>query len=330
MKNLIPLLLLITACSTTKEISTVGSIERLDPALDAIISPDANIEVIAEGFTWSEGPLWIDSESMLLFTDVPENTAYKWTEKGGKEVYLKPSGFTGTTTTSREPGANGLLLDDEGRLVLCQHGERRLAVMNGDITSPVAEYTSLVDNYQGKRFNSPNDAVMGSNYSFYFTDPPYGLSELLEKDPLKELPYQGVYEATADGEVRLLVDSLTKPNGIGLSPDNKYLYIANSDPERARWYRFELGDSSVISGKIFYDATNHAPGEAGLPDGLKVDTNGNIFASGPGGVYIFNADGKVLGRIKLAAPCSNTGLSGDQKTLFITNNDKVLRVKMRD
>jgi gluconolactonase len=328
MKKLLLLSFLAAACSTTKEIKTVGTIERLDPALDAIISADVKPEVIAEGYTWSEGPVWIESQKMLLFSDVPTNIVYKWTEEKGAEQYLSPSGFTGDSTRSQEPGSNGLLIDDQGRLVLCQHGDRRLSFMNADLASPATNYTTIADNYQGKRFNSPNDAVQGKDKSFYITDPPYGLGTKDESDPEKQIAFQGVYKISG-GKVTLLVDSITRPNGIGLSPDNKYLYIANSDPAKSRWYRFELGDTSVVSGSVFYDATNHAPEETGLPDGLKVDSKGNLFASGPGGVFIFSSEGKLLGKIRLEAPCANTALSPDEKWLFVTNNNMVLRVALK-
>jgi gluconolactonase len=328
MRKLLPLVFVAVACSTTKEIKTVGTIERLDPALDAIIAVDAKAEVIAEGYDWSEGPVWIESQKMLLFSDVPKNIVYKWTEEKGAEQYLSPSGFTGDTTRSQEPGSNGLLIDNQGRLVLCQHGDRKLAFMNADLASPATNYNTIADNYMGKRFNSPNDAVQGKDGSFYLTDPPYGLGTKDENDPEKEIPFQGVYKIS-NGNVKLLIDSITRPNGIGLSPDNKYLYVANSDPARSRWYRYELGDTSVLSGSVFYDATNHAPDESGLPDGLKVDSKGNIFASGPGGVFIFSPEGKVLGKIKLEAPCANTALSPDEKWLFVTNDNLVFRIPLK-
>ena len=328
MRKLFPLLILAAACGT-KETRTIGSIERVDPALDAIMSPDAIIEVIAEGYEWSEGPVWVDRGNMLLFSDVPKNIVYKWTEEKGAEVYLSPSGFTGATSDSREPGSNGLLVNDEGTLVLCQHGDRRLATMTADILSPTPTFTTIADRYEGKRFNSPNDVAMGRNRSYYFTDPPYGLGKQME-DPSKEIPFQGVYEVTADGQVHLLVDSITRPNGIALSPDNKYLYVGNSDRKKARWYRYELGDSSrVHSGSIFYDVTS--PNEdVDAPDGFKVDSNGNIFTSGAGGVLIISPEGKLLGRIILEDATSNTALSSDEKTLFITNDMYVLRVKLRE
>ena len=329
-KHLIILIVLIPAiwgCQKPKEIKTAGFIERLDPELDNIVSVDSKVEIIAEGYTWSEGPLWIEDQKMLLFSDVPENKVYKWTEEKGAELYLEPSGFTGDSTTSRERGANGLTLNDEGSLVLAQYGDRRIAIMDAPLDSPRAFFSTLVDNFEGKKFDSPNDVVM-RNYNFYFTDPPYGLGKM-EQDPLKEIKFQGVYCAFADGKTKVLIDSLTKPNGIGFSPDGK-LFIANSDPYKAKWYQYELDDSSkVVSGKVFYDATPLTATEKGLPDGMKIDSKGNIFASGPGGVWIFNSTGKVLGKIKLENAASNTALSGDEKTLFITNDGYLVRVKLK-
>jgi gluconolactonase len=329
MKKLSLLVLVAAACTAPKELKTIGTIERVDPALDAIISPDAKIEIIAEGYTWSEGPVWVETHNMLLFSDVPENIVYKWTEEKGAEVYLTPSGFTGAETNSREKGSNGLLLNEKGQLVLCQHGDRRLSIMNADLASPKPDFITIADKYDGKRFNSPNDAALGKNGSYYLTDPPYGLSEAMMDDPAKEIPFQGVYEIKADGQVRLLVDSISRPNGIALSPDNKYMYVANSDRRVAKWYRYELGDSGVVAGQVFY-STLGPDGQGDAGDGLKVDSNGVLFASGGGGVLIISPEGKLLGRISLPNACSNTGLSQDEKTLYVTNDMYVLRIKMRE
>jgi gluconolactonase len=328
MKKLALLAVIFAACATPKEITTIGTIERVDPALDGIIDADAKIEIIAQGYTWSEGPVWVESQKMLLFSDVPENIVYKWTEEKGAEVYLTPSGFTGTETNSREKGSNGLLLNEKGQLVLCQHGDRRLAKMNAPLDAPKSDFTTIANNYNGKRFNSPNDAALGKNGSYYLTDPPYGLSEAMMDDPAKEIPFQGVYEIKPNGDVRVLVDSISRPNGIALSPDNKYLYVANSDPSVARWYRYELGDSGVVAGQVFY-STLRPDGQGDAGDGMKVDSNGVLFASGGGGVLIISPEGKLLARVSLPNPCSNTALSTDEKTLFITNDMYVLRIKMR-
>lgn len=326
MRNLILVALLFAAC-TPKEIKTIGTIERLDPALDALVDANATVEILAEGYEWSEGPVWVEKENMLLFSDVPKNTIYKWTEAKGAEVYLTPSGFTGTTTTSNEPGSNGLVVHDDS-LILCQHGDRRVVRMNAALSSPKADFTTLAGTHNEKRFSSPNDAAFNAAGELFFTDPPYGLAKN-DNDPEKEQPHNGVYKVS-NGVVSLLVDSLTKPNGIIVMPDQKKIIVANSDPQKAIWYEFELTESdSVTNARIFYDATANLATAKGLPDGLKVDRNGNIFATGPGGIWIFDSMGKVLGKIKLSELAANCALSPDEKTLYITADMYLLRVKLR-
>lgn len=328
MKYVLLLVALATACAT-KETKTIGSIERIDAGLDNLISTDASIEILGEGFTWSEGPVWVEKENMLLFSDVPENVIYKWTEEKGVVPYLTPSGFTGTETTSREPGSNGLVLHNDS-LILCQHGDRRIARMNSSLDNPIANFSTVASTYEGKRFSSPNDAVFKSNGDLFFTDPPYGLGQQND-DPEKEQPQNGVYRVSSTGIVSLLVDSLTRPNGIIFLPGEKKFIVANSDPEKAIWYEFELNDKdSVQQGRIFYNATSYVGTEKGLPDGLKADKNGNIFASGPGGIWIFNQTGTVLGKIKIPEATANCALSPDEKTLYITSDMYLLRLRMRN
>lgn len=320
-------LLCLFFCCTPKE--QAGNIERLDPALDSIIDVKASIDTLAEGFTWSEGPLWIERSKMLLFSDVPANTVYKQTEAKGKEVFLDSSGYTGSVARGGETGSNGLLLDKEGRLVLCQHGNRQVAIMEASLDAPKAVYKSIANNYQSKKFNSPNDAVFRSNGDLFFTDPPYGLEKNMD-DPLKELPFQGVYKVNASGEVVLLTDSITRPNGIAFTPGEKTLIVANSDSTRPVWYAFDFGTGdSLVNGRVFYDASAASKLEKGLPDGLKIDSKGNVFATGPGGVWIFNKNGKLLGKIKISQLVSNCALSPDEKTLYLTADMSVLRIKMR-
>jgi gluconolactonase len=328
MRNLLLALLLLSGCAT-KEVKTIGSIERLDPAIDNLVSSTASIEILAEGYDWSEGPVWVAKENMLLFSDVPKNTIYKWTEKNGAEVYLTPSGFTGESTTSREPGSNGLIIHNDS-LILCQHGNRQMAKMNASLADPKPEFITLANTYNGKRFSSPNDAVYRSNGDLFFTDPPYGLPKQSD-DPEKEQPHNGVYKVTPAGVVSLLVDSLTRPNGIILMPGEKKIIVANSDPAKAIWYEFEINEKdSLTNARIFYNATPHLKTDNGLPDGLKADSMGNIFASGPGGIWIFDSSGKVLGRLRIPALAANCALSPDEKTLYITADMYLLRVKMRD
>jgi len=340
MKKILPVcvIALLSACNDTEtknepvtgKYKTTGTIERINAALDAIIDTSAKPEIIAEGFEWSEGPLWIEKDSMLLFSDVPANTIYKWTEAKGKEVYLSPSGYTDSIpSVCKEPGSNGLILDAEGNLVLCQHGDRRMARMDAPLSKPVARFITLADKYDGKRLSSPNDAVYNSG-ELFFTDPPYGLSTQDDKDPKKEIPFNGVYKLKKDGTVILLTDSISRPNGIAFFPGGKRLLVASSDPDKPNWYSFDVSGDSLINGKIFYSAAGHDKKLSGLPDGLTIDRNGNIFATGPGGLYIFNTEGKLLGNLKLDNATSNCALSPDEKTLYITNDMYVLKFKMRD
>lgn len=322
----LPVLMLLS-CGQKKG-SVTDSIERLHPAINAILDKDAQVEIIADGFEWAEGPLWIEKEGMLLFSDVPKNIIYKWTEQKGKEVYLTPSGYTGTATRGGEPGSNGLALHN-GQLVLCQHGDRRVAMMDAPLGNPKPVFTTIAGEYNGKRFNSPNDLVYDSKGNLFFTDPPYGLLKNME-DSSKELLFQGVYRVDATGHVSLLTDSITRPNGITLTPDEKQLLVASSDSLKSCWYIYDLRpDGALANGRTFYDATSARKREKGNPDGLKIDKQGNVFASGPGGVWIFNSAGTVLGKIKFRERVSNCAFSPDEKTLYLTADDYLLRVRLR-
>lgn len=308
-------------------VRTIGSVERLDPRLDALIPPDARMEVLAEGFDWTEGPVWVRSGGYLLFSDIPPNRIMRWKEGEGVRLYLHPAGYTGTKPRTGEPGSNGLLLDPQGRLVLCQHGDRRVARMDAPLDRPEPKFVTLADRYQGKRFNSPNDAVYHSNGSLYFTDPPYGLEKVME-DPAKELDFQGVYRLAPDGTVTLLTKELSRPNGIGFSPDEKTLYVANSDPQRAIWMAFDVkSDGTLGSGRVFFDATPWVSSRKGLPDGLKVDARGNLLATGPGGVLIFAPDGTHLGTLRTGEATANCAWGDDGSTLYITADMYLLRIR---
>ena len=308
---------------------SIGWIEQTDPALRSLVKKDAHIQVIADGLDWSEGPLWIESKKMLLFSDVPQNIIYKWTEKDGKQTYLTPSGYTGTTPRGGETGSNGLLLDPEGSLVICQHGDRRMARMDAPLDKPKAAFITVAGGYKGKKFDSPNDAVYHRNGDLYFTDPPYGL-EQREKDPHKEAPYQGVYRVSKGGEITLLTDTITRPNGLAFFPGHTQMLIANSDPDKPYWYIFDVDKAGLpTNGKIFYDASTASKTAGGLPDGLKIDRNGNVFATGPGGVWIFNRSGKLLGKIRTKSLASNCSFSADERTLYVTADMYVLKINLR-
>jgi gluconolactonase len=326
-------LLILSGCATTDKkiaVDNIGSIERLDSAVNEILGRQPRIEIIGEGYKWSEGPVWVASENMLLFSDVPNNIVHKWTEAKGVENYLTPSGYTGTGAYSNEPGSNGLTLSPDGKLVLCQHGDRKVVYMDAPFDNPQPKFVTLTDNYQGKKLSSPNDVVFRSNGDMFFTDPPYGLPKQAE-DPTKEIPHNGVYKVSG-GTTSLIVDSLTRPNGIAFMKGEKTLLVANSDPEKVRWYAFDLDEKdSVINSRIFYDATPESKaGDHGLPDGLRVAKSGHVFATGPGGIWIFDEKGKVLGKIRINQPTSNCALSADEKTLFITANMYLVRVNLRD
>ena len=301
---------------------TSATVERLAPEFDKLVAPNAQVEVIAEGLHWSEGPVWIAHGSYLLFSDVPENKIYKWSRSGGLSVYLEPSGYTGTGLHFREPGSNGLTVDRAGRLVFCQHGNRRIARQNshGDI-EPV------VETYQWRKFNSPNDLVFDRQGNLYFTDPPYA-HEGLNTSPLKELSFNGVYLYKPNGEITLIEDTLTFPNGIALSPDEKKLYVGVSDSEKPVIMVYDIKpDGTVSPGRVFFDAKPLVPGRAGLPDGMKVDVQGNIWSTGPGGVLVISPDGKLLGTIATGVATGNCAWGEDGSTLFITANHRVLRLK---
>jgi len=306
---------------------TTGSIERLDPAINELIPENAKIEVLAEGFTWSEGPVWIEDGQYVLFSDIPPNRIMKWSEKEGLSLYLTPSGYTSDIERGGEVGSNGLILDKNGHLVLCQHGDRRMARMTTDLSNPQPNFETIIDKYEGKRFNSPNDAVYDSQGNLYFTDPPYGLEKRME-DPTKEIDFQGVYRYSKDGQLSLISDKITRPNGIGFSPDEKILYVGSSDPKAAIWMAFTLNeDGTVANEELFYDATG-SEGK-GLPDGLKVDKKGNIWATAQGGVWVFTPEGKVLGKIKTGEATSNCAFNTDQSALYMTCDDYLMRIQLK-
>ncbi len=301
---------------------TLGTIERLDPAFDKLVPPGAKMEKLASGFDWSEGPVWMPETKALLFSDVPMNKVYRWKDGEGLSVFLQPSGYTGKSERGGEPGSNGLLRDASGALVLMQHGDRRVARLKADKT-----FETLADKYDGRRFNSPNDGAWKSNGDLYFTDPPYGLLKLND-DPAKELPHNGVYRLARDGKVTLLTKEMTFPNGIAFSPDEKVLYVANSDPKMAIWKAFPVkGDGTLGEGRVLFDTTAWVGTKKGLPDGMKVDRLGNLFATGPGGVLVLTPEGKHLGTLATGEATANCGWGDDGSVLYITADMHLCRIK---
>ena len=301
---------------------TLGRVIRENPRLDGLLPATARVEVLGSGFEWAEGPVWDRAGGRLLFSDIPNNSIHKWTEAKGVELFMKPSGYTGVAPWGREPGSNGLLMDARGRLILMEHGDRRVSRLD-----PVGGKNTLVDNYEGKRLNSPNDGVLKSNGDLYFTDPPYGLPKLWE-DARRELDFCGVYR-WSNGKLTLLTRELTRPNGIAFSPDERTLYVAQSDPEHALWKAFPvLADGTLGPSRVFADVTSMVSDKLpGLPDGMKVDRQGNLFATGPGGVHIYGADGTRLGRIETGEATANVAWGDDGGTLYITAKMFLCRIR---
>jgi gluconolactonase len=298
-----------------------GEVVRVDPALDQIVSETAQIEKIAGDFAFTEGPVWVRN-GYLLFSDIPDNAIQKWTPDGKVSPFRKPSGYDKTDAPKGAfIGSNGLTLDREGRLVICEHGNGRVTRIEKD-----GKLTVLAAKYEGKRLNSPNDAVFKSDGSLYFTDPPYGFPKE-DQDPKKELPFNGIYRI-AGGALQLLSKELTRPNGLAFSPDEKYLYVANSDPARKIWMRFELKpDGTITNGRVFYDVTRRT--EDGLPDGMKVDKHGNLYCTGPGGIWIFSPTAKHLGTIRPPETPANCAWGDDDgKTLYITARTGLYRIRL--
>jgi len=306
---------------------TFGKLIFQEPEMKNLLDENAVIEVLAGGFVWTEGPVWLEKNQALLFSDVPKNTIFQWKEKEGVTVFLKPSGYTGLGEYSHEPGSNGLTIDPQGNLIACEHGDRRISSMSLEKGGK----RTLSDSYRGKRLNSPNDvAIHPVSGEVYFTDPPYGLAKNAD-DPTREQPHFGVYRIRKNGETELLVSDLTRPNGIAFSLDGKTMYVAVSDPQRAHIMAYPVqADGTTGPGKILYDATPLVrQGLPGLPDGLKLDRQGNIWTTGPGGVLILNAQGKLLGRIDTGRPTANCAWGEDGTVLYITAQNYLCRIKTR-
>lgn len=327
---LMPLLVFMACKSENKKMAEATSqdysIEYITEEGKKIINEGAKVEVVGKGFTWTEGPLWVEQEQMLLFSDVPENKVYKWRDGEGVSVYLEPSGLTNDLKHTGEMGSNGLMINDEGELVLCQHGNRAVAIMDSDLKNPTPKYKFLVEKYQNKKINSPNDIIQAKNGDYFFTDPDYGIS----KNDKKEQEANRVYHLTKTGDLKAIIDTISHPNGLAFSPNEEKLYVTNSNPEKAFLYEYQLDkDKKVLSGKVLYDFRKIWKEGQATPDGVKVDEQGNVFVAAPGGIWVFDQKGDLQVKIHTAKKSSNNALSKDGKTLYITNSDKVLRLRMR-
>ena len=303
-----------------------STIEIYDRSVLSVIDPNTTFEVLAEGFYWSEGPLWIEELQSVIFSDVPANKIYRWNEKDGLSVYLESSGHSGTENINSNRGSNGLILNAEGDLLLCQHGDRRIAEMKPEVKNPDSDFLTIAESYDGKKFNSPNDLVMDNEGNIYFTDPPYGLPE----NKTGEIGFNGVFKVSPDKVVTLLIDSLTRPNGIGLSPDHKTLYVNQSDPKKPVLLKYNITDEgSLENGRVLFDFSPFAEDAIGLPDGLKVHRSGNIFATGPGGVHIISPDGKHLALLSTEKATANCAFDKKQKYLYTTTTDRLIRILLK-
>jgi len=295
-----------------------GKVVQVTPEFDRIVPRAARIEKLAGGFGFTEGPVWMPG-GYLLFSDIPHNVIRRWQPGGAVSVFREKSGFSGERAGLA--GSNGLTLDKQGRLVVCEHGNRRVSRLEKD-----GRVTILADRFEGKRLNSPNDAVYKSDGALYFTDPPYGLAKQ-DDDPAKELKFCGIYRL-AGGKLQLLYQDLTRPNGLAFSPDEKYLYVANSDAARKIWMRFEVRpDGTLANGKVFHDVTSQTAD--GLPDGMKVDRRGNVYGTGPGGVWVISPEGKHLGTIQPPeVPANCAWGDADGRTLYMTARTGLYRIRL--
>lgn len=302
--------------------------EITDPSFASVLNIEATLDTLGTGYAWSEGPVWVSSHNMLLFSDIPNNQVLAWTDSAGVENYLQPSGYTGSEELKGEPGANGLFITEGGELILAQHGDRQIALMNAPLNEPSTDFETIADAYKGQRLNSPNDVIVDSKGNFYFTDPPYGL-EKQDKDPKKELDFQGVFKVTPEGDVILLTKELSRPNGLCLSNDEKKLYVTNSDPKKAICMQYDVTEDGLTNEKVFFDLTELTHSEEGLPDGIKVDRKGNVYSTGPGGIFVYSPEGKELGRIKMGKKTANLVFDDEEDYLYITAHDHLFRLPLK-
>ena len=302
----------------------IGSVERLSPEIDNLIEKSAKIEILADGFEWSEGPVWSSQLNSVLFSDVPENVIYSWNEDKGLGTFTRPIGYSGKVPNLKKAGTNGLTIDADGNLIICMHGDRKITRLE---KLNINRKVTLVNSFDGNLLNSPNDLVYDSKGNLYFTDPPYGLLEG-DNDKLKEIEFNGVYKVSPNGDIEVLVKNLTRPNGISISNDEKILYVANSDMNNPVIMQYDLSEEGVKNPSIFFDGRELTKKDIGLFDGLKVHPTGNVFATGPGGVLVIKENGDHIGTIRTEVRTANCAFDENFQYLYMTSDMFLTRIKL--
>ena len=304
----------------------IGSVERFSSEIDEFFSKDSKIEIIANGFSWSEGPVWSKKLNAVLFSDVPNNVIYKWDEKNGLEIFLDNIGYSGVVPNLKKAGTNGLTIDNEGNLIICMHGDRRIVKLKDWNNN---EFVPLATSFNNKLLNSPNDLVYNSNKDLFFTDPPYGLKGG-DNDKLKELDYNGVFKLTSNGKLSVLIKNLSRPNGIAISGDEKLLYVANSDLNNPVIMKYQISDEGVKNPEVFFDGSVLSKNDKGLFDGLKIHPSGTVFATGPGGVLLIKSNGIHMGTVRTEVRTANCTFDDKYEYLYMTSHQYLTRIKLQD
>ena len=321
---LLKLIILLLNLNLVSQDKYIGSVERLSPEINNLIEKNARIEILANGFEWSEGPVWSSQLNSVLFSDVPENIIYSWNEDKGLGIFTRPIGYSGEVPNLKKAGTNGLTIDADGNLIICMHGDRKITKLE---KLNINKKATVVNSFDGNLLNSPNDLVYDSKGNLYFTDPPYGLLEG-DDDKLKEIPFNGVYKLSPNGDIEVLIKNLTRPNGISISNDEKTLYVANSDNSNAIIMEYELSEFGVKNPQIFFDGNELARKDIGLFDGLKVHPTGNVFATGPGGVLVIKENGDHIGTIRTEVKTANCAFDENFQYLYMTSDMYLTRIKL--
>ena len=321
---ILKVILILINLSVISQDKFIGSVERLSPEIDNLIEKSAKIEILADGFEWSEGPVWSSQLNSVLFSDVPENVIYSWNEDEGLGTFTRPIGYSGKVPNLKKAGTNGLTIDADGNLIICMHGDRKITRLE---KLNINRKVTLVNSFDGNLLNSPNDLVYDSKGNLYFTDPPYGLLEG-DNDKLKEIEFNGVYKVSPNGDIEVLVKNLTRPNGISISNDEKILYVANSDKNNPVIMQYDLSEEGAKNPSIFFDGRELTKKDIGLFDGLKVHPTGNVFATGPGGVLVIKENGDHIGTIRTEVRTANCAFDENFQYLYMTSDMFLTRIKL--